>query len=136
MHKLTVVFGFPMLHELMRRLEEASIDANYAKEHNIGEVYLAGPRSVSVWIADENELRQARTILRDVLAQRSRVRCPSCDYDLRGHAGTTKCPECGRDLTAQFPDRQCPHCQEAVPEHFELCWNCGNDLRSTNDRNA
>ena len=39
MHKLTVARNSPMVQELMRRLEAASIDAFCASERGVGEIY-------------------------------------------------------------------------------------------------
>ena len=125
-----------MVDELMRRLEEASIGAFCATERTVGEIYLGGPPSVSVWIKDSEQGTRAGEILREVQAQRTTPRCPKCGYDLRGHSGDTTCPECGDRLTAKATDRQCPRCHEAVPRDFEICWNCGADLRARNERDA
>jgi DNA-directed RNA polymerase subunit RPC12/RpoP len=65
-----------------------------------------------------------------VQAQQTSIHCPHCGYDLRGHTGRSICPECGRDLTAPAPDVECPKCGEAVPAGFDVCWNCGAEVRS------
>ncbi len=127
-HKLTVVSNTPMLEVLMRRLEEASIDALSATERAAAELYSGGALSVSVWITSAQDLERASEIFREVQAQQTRIRCPNCQYDLRGHTGRSTCPECGHDLTAPSPDVECPKCGEAVPAGFELCWNCGEDM--------
>lgn len=124
-HKLTVLSNSPMVQELMRRLEEASIDAFSAMERGLGEIYAGVAPSIGVWIAEAEDLRRAARILREVMAQQTFITCPQCGYDLRGHTGKAVCPECGRDLTAPAPDVECPQCGEAVPAGFEVCWSCG-----------
>ena len=114
-----------MLDEVMRRLEEASIEAFSTTERAGVELYSGGALSVSVWIRSAQDLAQASGILRAVQAEETRAKCPNCQYDLRGQAGRSTCPECGHDLTAPAPDVECPKCGEAVPGGFELCWNCG-----------
>ncbi len=125
-----------MVSELMRRPEEASIDAFSVVERAVGELYLGGAPSVSIWVKDANHMLQAREIFREVQVQQTELRCPRCGYELRGHSGEATCPECGEDTTAKAPDRPCPQCHEAVPHDFEICWNCGADLRVPNRRDA
>ena len=125
-----------MVQELMRRLEEASIDAFSATERTIAEVYVGGAPSVSVWIRDAKCLERASELLREVRAQSTIVQCPSCGYDLQGHSGETSCPECGRDLRAACPDVECPQCHEPVPADFDICWNCGADVPARDQGNV
>ena len=125
-----------MVSELMRRLEEASIDAMCATERNVLELHVGGALSVSIWVKDAEDVPRAREIFRAVQAQRTVIRCPGCGYDLRGHSGETACPECGEDITAVQPDKPCPQCHEAVPPAFEICWNCGADLQVGKQRDA
>jgi rubrerythrin len=114
-----------MVQELMRRLEEESIDAFNTPERGVGEIYSGTSMSIAVFISQAQHLQRAAQILREVRAQQTFIRCPHCDYDLRGHAGDAVCPECGRMLTAPAPDVECPDCGEAVPAGFDVCWNCG-----------
>jgi len=127
-HKLVVLTSGPMVDELVRRLEDASIAASIASERSAAEVYTGMTPSVSVFIASDDDLERAVEILRDVQAQQTRVRCPQCLYDLHGHTGRTTCPECAYDLSAPAPDVECPACGEAVPPSFEVCWSCGASL--------
>ncbi len=127
MHNIAVVRNSPMVLEVMRRLEDASIEAFTATESTVGDLYLGGLPSVSIWVKDAARVRDAREILQEVQAQQTRIRCPACDYDLRGHSGKATCPECGKSITAKSGDRQCPRCRETVPQDFEICWNCGAD---------
>ena len=136
MHKLTVLANSPLIQELMRRLEDGSIDAFSATERAITEIYGGSAPSVSVWIAEAKDLERAREILREVQAQSSGHRSPGCDYDLRGHGGEATCPECGRSVTAAAPDVPCPRCHEEVPAGFQICWNCGADLQASQEREA
>jgi len=135
-HKLTVLSNAPMVQELMRRLDEASIDAFTAPERGIGEIYTGLATSLGVWIAEAEDLDRAARILREVRAQQTFIRCPHCDYDLRGHAGEATCPECGRMLSAPAPDVECPACGEAVPAGFDICWNCGGTMPPPERRDA
>ncbi len=38
--------------------------------------------------------------------------------------------ECGAAQTAHGPDRECSRCHEVVPSSFDLCWNCGAEIRA------
>jgi ribosomal protein S27AE len=117
-----------MVDALMQRLEEASIDASCAEERTVGELYLGGAPTVTIWVARADDLERAGQILREVEAERTDAKCPSCAYDLTGHSGRTVCPECGHDLHAPKPDVACPQCGEAIPADFEVCWSCGADV--------
>ncbi len=136
LQKLTVLPSAPMVQELMRRLHEASIEASCATERSIAEIYVGSAPSVAIWIANAEDVDRARQVLREVQAQRTNIRCPSCHYELRGHAGATTCPECGESMTASAPDVTCSHCGECVPADFEICWNCGGDLGAPEQRDA
>ena len=127
MHKIAVVRNSPMVSEVLRLLEDASIEAFSATESTVGDLYLGGLPSVSIWVKDAARVSDAREILQEAQAQQTTIRCPACDYDLRGHSGETACPECGKSLTAKSGDHQCPKCGETVPQDFEICWNCGAD---------
>ena len=42
-----------------------------------------------------------------------------------------QCQNCNHQWTVPFGTGRpanCPQCQENVPEHFEVCWNCGQEL--------
>ncbi len=93
-----------MVIEVMRRLENASIEAFTATESTVGDLYLGGLPSVSIWVKDAVKVRDARAILREVQAQQT-----------------------GKSIIAKSEDRQCPQCGETVPHDFEICWNCGAD---------
>ncbi len=125
-----------MVTELMRRLEEASIDSFSVIERDVLELYFGATPSVSIWVKDAEHLPRARELFREVLAQRTELKCVVCGYNLRGHSGEGTCPECGEDTTAKAPDRPCPQCHEAVPHDFEVCWNCGADLRVPDQRDT
>ncbi len=127
-HKLTVVSNTPMLEVLMRRLEEAKIDAFSATERAAGELFSGGELSVGVWVKSAQDLERASEILRELQAQRTCIRCPNCQCDLRGHTARSTCPECGHDLPAPLPDVECPDCGKAGPAGFERCWNCEESL--------
>jgi len=103
------------------------VEAFSATESTVGDLYLGGLPSVSIWVKDAAQVRDACEILQQVQAQQTRLQCPACDYDLRGHSGKATCPECGESITANSADRQCPQCGETVPHDFEICWNCGAD---------
>ncbi len=125
-----------MAEELMRRFDEASIDASLSRHDPMPLVDIAGAPYVSVWIASPDELERASEILREVRTQRTYTRCPSCDYNLRGHTGEATCPECGHHLVAPTPDVYCPQCGESAPATFEVCWNCGASMRSSDKRDV
>ena len=120
----------------MQRLEEGSIEAFCVSERTVAEIAVGDSASVSIWVADTKDLGRAALILEEVQAQRTEIRCPCCGYDLRGHVGATPCPECGHSLTASAPDRECPYCHETVPNAFEICWNCGADVRAPSEPDA
>lgn len=129
MYKLTILRNAPMIHDLMQRLEDASIKSTSAPDVGFGEIeFGAGPSTV-VWIDDEKDRDRASEILREMQARYSVRKCPHCECDLRDHAGEATCPECGHDLDTPTADIEC-ECGEKVPAHFEVCWSCGRELRS------
>ena len=128
--RLVVLPKSPMVDALMRRLEEASINASCAEERTVAELYLGGAPSVSVWVASAEDLERAARILRDVQSERTVPQCSNCKCDMPRHTGRTICPECGHDRTAQTPDITCPRCGEPVPADFDVCWSCGADVSS------
>ncbi len=65
MKKLAVLQSAPLVEALMRRLEEASIEAFSTTERSVTEVYLGGAPSVSVWVANPVDLRRALGILQE-----------------------------------------------------------------------
>lgn len=135
-YKLAVLRSAVMVEEVMRRLEEAAIESFRATERSGAEAEMGGALSVSVWVKSAGYLERASQILREVQAEQTFARCPTCGYDLRGHAGKATCPECGRDLTSEAPEIECPSCGERAPANFEICWNCGADVPAADGRDV
>ena len=117
-----------MIQALLRRLDEASIDATCTTEHSTMESNWGGELPTTIWITSASDLKRASQILQDEWANRTLSRCPSCGYDLRGHTGKSNCPECGKEITAATPEIMCTHCGESLPPSFQLCWSCGADV--------
>src|SRR5438874_59029 len=94
------------VHELKRRLEEASIECSETPEGFGGA--LESPdaalplENTSVWV-NERDLELASQIAahhleevetRIAKAKGAQSKCRACGYDLRGHSMRGKCPEC------------------------------------------
>lgn len=120
--------------------EEAAIIAGYLENAGVRAWVTGGvSRPAFVELANfvqvdvlESDFARAVEMLAEVVP--SFARCPSCRYDLSGHAGKIRlrCPECGRLLVAGAEDerpsneeRPCPQCGEVVPGNFDVCWSCG-----------
>jgi len=136
LHKLAVFRSSPMVQAVMRRLDEASIDAICTTEYGTMESQSGGELPVIVWIANPQDMQRASQIVQDEWANSTATRCPSCDYDLRGHAGKVKCPECGTRVTAPAPDLICAQCGEPISAGFDVCWQCGAEVSSSGGRDA
>ncbi len=76
MKKLAVLQSAPLVEALMRRLEEASVEAFSTTERSVTEVYLGGAPSVSVWVANPDDLRRALGILQELRARQTESRPP------------------------------------------------------------
>lgn len=131
MHKLVVLQDPVKTAALMQRLDEAGIGATSTQEQSPANLYLGGAISSAIWVELEQDLRHASEILREVQSRCVSASCPRCGYSLRGHAGLSACPECAFVITASQADRMCARCRESVPATFEICWNCGAALEST-----
>ena len=131
MKKLVVMPISPVVHELVRRLEQASIQATLTSDSTVASIFAGAAGNAIVWIADNNDHDLAIRILRELRQESTQSECPHCGYDLQGHDGKVTCPECGRGMTAACGDVTCRNCGELVPANFALCWNCGREARST-----
>jgi hypothetical protein len=57
-----------------------------------------------VWIADDADGEQVRTLIRDFLKQRKEA------------------------PVSPMTSWRCPHCREESPGEFEVCWSCGQPV--------
>ena len=109
----------PRAYEILRRLQDASIDAQLTTEWGPVGLHLGGSPMASIWIADDADKLAAMEIVASVEdAPLEQTRCPQCGYDLRGHGGEVACPECGSSIPRSAIEP--PH--EVPPEYLAFRW--------------
>jgi hypothetical protein len=128
MDRLATLPDDATLHELMRRLKEAGIEAAAVSERTIVEIDLGLPASTGVFLARESDGGRAKEIYEALEAESTckLIACPACRSEQREHEGRTTCRACGLEFDIPGGSRPstCKHCQEEVPGGFEICWNC------------
>lgn len=128
MHRLLTLPETPVAYELVRRLNEAGIDAEITTERSAAALYVGSTSDAIIWIRNEADRDRAIKMYDTLHSEQVNLKCPECGYNLEGHAGAVNCPECGRSTTALIEDVICPECGETVPGNFEVCWNCGTSI--------
>lgn len=129
---------------IIERLHRAGIAAELSSAWADLTGILSGGERVSIWVFSEADLQAGYQVLQhmqqeklmtrlDPAAPQAHYFCSNCGYDLRGHFDQPQgtCPECEHPYKIATEDVICASCGEAVPGHFELCWNCGQDLPTT-----
>jgi predicted Zn-ribbon and HTH transcriptional regulator len=118
-------------HLISNRLAAQGIAAEVRDTHTAALYGSAFP--ASIWVLNDADWDQAVAVFDqyrreeqhtqvDRMPVTGSAHCAECGYDLRGHHGEGRCPECGREFRMS---RACPACAEAVPDNFDICWNCG-----------
>ena len=93
--------SLPDAHLLRGLLGQAGIDATVFNENlqgGLGEIPFTHAYP-EVWIVDEHDLQRARDVIRQI-----------------------ERPAQGLESIL------CPRCNEGSPGHFQICWNCGEEL--------
>jgi hypothetical protein len=88
-----------------------------------GELPLTPESAPSVWVADDADVDEARTLIRSRQGAMNPEQCANCGYDLRG-LSEPRCPECGQPFRRELA-WNCPDCSESIEGQFTHCWNCG-----------
>jgi len=93
--------SLPDAHLVRGLLGQAGIDATVFNENlqgGLGEIPFTHAYP-EVWIVDERDLQRAREVIRQI---------------------ERPAPGLGSII--------CPRCHEGSPGHFQICWNCGEQL--------
>lgn len=93
--------SLPEAHLVRGLLGQAGIDATVFNENlqgGLGEIPFTHAYP-EVWIIDERDLQRAREVIRQI------------EHPTPGSGSMV-----------------CPRCQEGSPGHFQICWNCGEEL--------